>query len=44
MSTNKSLPIREVKAESIGKLVTVRGKLNFFYYFSNVYHILITII
>lgn len=26
MSTSKSVPIREVKAEHIGKLVTVRGK------------------
>lgn len=25
MSTSKSVPIRDVKAEHIGKLVTVRG-------------------
>lgn len=30
LSSSKSLPIREVKAEHIGKLVTIRGKIIYY--------------
>jgi hypothetical protein len=38
MSTSKSLPIREVKAEHIGKFVTVRGEC--LWYLENIIFIL----